>query len=202
LSPAQSAAIARNPEFMKLAGERIFPKPYSLGKDETRFGPGNVPVARGVQTNKMEDAAATEQGKLAGEARATLPAAIIGAKNTLKQIDDLLAHPGLPKAVGLGKLNPQVLLPATDARDFAVRFDQLKGGAFLEAYKTLKGGGAITQVEGEKATAAIARMDRSQSQGEFRKAMQDFKEAVRDGVAKIEAQTGRGGDGMSIRRIR
>ncbi len=42
-------------------------------------------------------------------------------------------------------------------RDFNAMLDQVQGGAFLQAFESLKGGGQITQIEGEKATQAIVR---------------------------------------------
>jgi hypothetical protein len=193
MSPAASAAMARNPEYMKLAGEKLFPKPYSLGKDEIRFGGNNQPVAQGIPTNKLQDAADTAQGTAVGNARANLEPAIIGAKSAIQKIDELLQSPGLSSAVGIGKWNPMNLVPGTTGANFLARYDQLKGTGFLQAYDILKGGGSITEVEGKKATDAIARMDRSQSVPEFRQAMEDFKQAVRDGVSKLEAtaRTGR-----------
>jgi hypothetical protein len=49
-------------------------------------------------------------------------------------------------------------LPSVDAARAATFLDQIGGAAFLTAFETLKGGGQITEVEGEKATNAIARL--------------------------------------------
>ena len=52
--------------------------------------------------------------------------------------------------------------------------EQVQGGAFLQAFESLKGGGQITQIEGEKATQAIVRAQQSQSEEGFKKSMNDF----------------------------
>ena len=67
----------------------------------------------------------------------------------------------------------------------------------MEAYKTLKGGGQITEIEGKKATAAMTRMDTSQSEAEFVKAAREFQEIIRGAVARVGAQAA----GVPQRRI-
>lgn len=70
--------------------------------------------------------------------------------------------------------------------------DQLKGQVFMQAFQMLRGGGQITNVEGEKATAAYARMNRSVSTEDYKAALKEFLEATRAGYAKIQAAAGGG----------
>jgi hypothetical protein len=120
--------------------------------------------------------------------------------DALRKIDELIGkrdangqlvagakpHPGFESAVGISGIDSAFglagLLPGTDTTDFKRRLDELKGGAFLQAYNTLKGGGAITEVEGKKATDAITRMDKSQSENEFVKAAMDFRDVISRGM--------------------
>lgn len=101
-------------------------------------------------------------------------------------------HPGFRGAVGMGTWHtlgiPGVaqLTPGTDAADFKALYDQVKSGAFLQAFESLKGAGAITEKEGEKATAAITRMSLAQSEGEFLKAAREFQDNIRMGVKNAE----------------
>jgi hypothetical protein len=81
-------------------------------------------------------------------------------------------------------------VPGTDASDFQARFDQVKGNAFLQAFETLKGGGSITNVEGDKGTAALNRMGLAQSEKEFVQAAREFQDVVRTGVARAKKLTG------------
>ena len=82
--------------------------------------------------------------------------------------------------------------------------DQLQGTAFLEAYNMLRGGGQITEVEGKKAEAAMARLRTAQSEADYRAALMDFRNAVETGISKLEARAGTtafkpqaGGDDLS-----
>jgi hypothetical protein len=90
----------------------------------------------------------------------------------------------IPKALGAG------FIPGTDTRDFMARLEQSQGGAFLQAFEALKGGGQITEVEGRKATAAITRMQTAQSEGEFVKAAMEFRGAVESGMQKLSGRVG------------
>jgi hypothetical protein len=137
---------------------------------------------------------------------AQLPKVLDTAEMTLKEVDDLIGkrdekgkllkgqkpHPGFGPAVGMGGVAtlgiPGIaqIIPGTDASDFKVRFDQIKGGAFLQAFETLKGGGSITNVEGDKGTAALNRMSLAQSEPEFIQAAREFQDVVRKGVERAK----------------
>jgi flagellar protein FlgJ len=136
---------------------------------------------------------AKEVGSAQGQAQAKIPAALIDAESTSKKIDELLASPGLNSIVGaFDQYRPSWTL-GDAGRNALARLEQLQGGAFLQAFNTLKGGGAITEAEGRKAEQAIARMQRSQGEGDFRLALQDFRDAVNDGIKKLRASAGESG---------
>lgn len=63
---------------------------------------------------------------------------------------------------------------------------QLQGNAWLGARALLKGGGAITDYESKKAEGAMARLSRAQGDAEFKAALKDLNDALRDGVAKLQ----------------
>ena len=120
-----------------------------------------------------------EVGTQTGKAQVGLPQALQTADDTIKQIDEIISHPGRETGTGLSsKLDPRNYIPGTDAYNFAVRVKQVGGRAFLQAYETLKGTGQVTEIEGAKATEAIARMDKAQSDEEFLQAMNDFKGVI------------------------
>ena len=134
-----------------------------------------------------------------------LPKVLDTAAQTLADVDALIGkrddkgsllkgakpHPGFANAVGAGL--PLRFIPGTDESDFQSRFDQIKGGAFLQAFETLKGGGSITQPEGEKGTAALNRMGLAQSEKEFVTAAREFQSIVRTGVERAKKMAGRSG---------
>lgn len=101
-------------------------------------------------------------------------------------IDKALAHPGRETATGLsGKVYPQNYIPGTDATDFQVLLDQIGGSAFLQGFQNLKGGGAITEIEGKKAEQAIARLNRAQSDEEFERSLRDLRDVMAAGQARL-----------------
>ena len=107
------------------------------------------------------------------------------ATDAIKVINKALNHPGLSAATGLqGKIDPRNYMPGTDAKDFEVMREQMKGGAFLTAYKSLQGGGAIATIEGEKAEAAVARLNKAQSTAAFTEALNDYKEILERGMKR------------------
>jgi hypothetical protein len=131
--------------------------------------------------------AQTETAKTKAAEIAGAPNAYATAVQTLKNIDAAIAHPGREEATGLSGYAMRNL-PATNARDFASRADQLSGSAFLAAYESLKGGGAISQPEGEKATQAIARLkDFSVKDEDYLKALKEYRDII-EGAAKKSLQ--------------
>lgn len=98
------------------------------------------------------------------------------ATSMLTTIDGLLADPGLDSAVGATGLVTQYLGPlAPEAARARSRIQQIQGQAFLQAFESLKGGGQITEIEGQKAEAAIARLNTAQSAEDFRAALVELK---------------------------
>jgi hypothetical protein len=110
--------------------------------------------------------------------------ASIGAQ--IAVIDKALSHPGRTTATGLsGTIDPRNYVSGTNARDFQVVLDQLGGAAFLQAFESLKGGGQITEVEGKKATDAMARLNRAQSDAEFESALRELRGIMTAGYKRL-----------------
>jgi hypothetical protein len=159
-------------------------------------------------------AAGTTTGKAQAAAAIALPNAIATSESLLSKIDAMVGtpavkdksgkvinagtapHPGFTGAVGMGRLQTlgipgvEQLIPGTPAADFKARFDEIMGGAFLEAFETLKGGGAITETEGKKATAAKTRMSLAQSEKEFLAAANEYKAIVKTGIERARKKAG------------
>ena len=124
-------------------------------------------------------------GKTFGEnttsAQINLPNDVANADQLIQVTQDLINHPGREAATGLSSLNPLNKIPGTAANDFNIALKQLKGKQFLQAFTSLRGGGAISNVEGEKATDAMSRMNTASSEKEFLKASKDFMDVVKAG---------------------
>ncbi|MFG1270947.1 hypothetical protein [Xanthobacter flavus] len=160
------------------------------------------PVTRQTVGMVPKDVAGAAQqkavGTAAGQAQAQMPAAEGMASQIGKQIDDLANDPYLPSMLGpLASRLPNV---SADAARVQARMDQLQGGVFLQGYQMLKGGGAITEVEGLKAENAMARLSTAQNLQDYQKALGELKDALTTGLAKLRTQAGMvpgGGQGQA-----
>jgi hypothetical protein len=136
---------------------------------------------RQEQTRKLKTEADIAEENRARSIQKTL--------DTASYMDDLLektkTHPGRQYATGKSSILPKV--PGTAPADFQVLLDQIGGQQFLQAFETLKGGGQITEVEGRKATDAMARMNPRQSEESFLQGVSEFQNIVRS--AKERAST-------------
>lgn len=140
-------------------------------------------IVPGLKESQVETAK-TKAAEIAGA-----PGAYGAAVRTLQNIDAVISHPGREAATGGSAF--MSYLPASQARDFANRVEQLGGTAFLEAYKELKGGGAISEAEGKKAEAAVARLkDRFISEGDYLKALQEYRDIVETGAKRTLQKLG------------
>lgn len=133
-----------------------------------------------IRTDKVDVSGKAREGvlgKAEGERIVEAPTAIAKADRTIAQIDEILNDPLLDSATGMGGMLRGAVWGSPEY-GFARKVDQLAGGAFLEAYQELKGGGQITEIEGKKAEAAMGRLDRAQSADDFRKALKDFRDVI------------------------
>lgn len=116
---------------------------------------------------------------------------IAGKEMMIGQIDALLFDPALGKALGIeGFLRtPFAQLGLdTDTARVKARIDQIKGGAFLQAFESLKGGGQITELEGQKAEAAQSRINTAQSEEDFRDALNEFRFYIDQGIRRLNGE--------------
>ncbi len=164
---------------------------------------GNLAAAR---------AGGTETGKATAQAAIALPGAVATGEEAIRKIDALVGalpvkndegkiiqagtkpHAGFGQSVGFG-IPGLKYIPGTNAADFNARLNEVQGGAFLQAFNTLKGGGSITETEGTKATQAINRMSTAQSEKEFNTAAREYQDVIRTGIARAKAKAANAGGG-------
>lgn len=147
-------------------------------------------------------------GKNKAVAEAALPGALQTAEEGIRLIDEMVGkpeikdasgkviqkatkpHPGFSSYVG-GTLVPGArFLEGSDTASYEVRQKQIEGKAFLEAFNALKGGGSITEKEGEKATAAIMRMNKASNEKEYVAAARELQGILRTGMDRSRAKAG------------
>lgn len=141
------------------------------------------------------------------QATQKLPEAIAMNTDAIRKIDEMIGgvdakgkplagkagqpHPGFSEAVGFGFGTS--MIPGTQGKSFSIRHKEVLSQAFLDAFEALKGGGAITEKEGEKATAARTRMDLAQSESEYKAAAREYQGVLKRGVENAKARIQRSG---------
>ncbi len=143
-------------------------------------------IPQGVDPKKYRE----EMAKNAAESRKNLPGVITSAQTVMTTLDKLESHPAFGRMIGVAKIPgtefgvPRDLIPnvTEGANEFEALKEQVKGQAFLEAFKSLRGGGQITEAEGKKATEAITTLGNAR-QG---------PEAYRRAIAELRAIAERG----------
>ena len=141
------------------------------------------------------------------QAASKLPEAIAMNNDAIRKIDEMIGgvdangkplpgakgkpHPGFNEAVGAGF--GTAYIPGTQGKSFTIRHKEVLSQAFLDAFEALKGGGAITEKEGEKATAARTRMDLAQSESEYMAAAREYQGVLKRGVENAKTRIQRSG---------
>ena len=165
-------------------------------------------------------ASAREYGQTLGKNKAVaeqaLPGAIQTAEEGIRLIDEMVGkapvkdasgkviqagtkpHPGFKGYVGSGfsiskdgvTVPFQRFVEGSDVASYEVRQKQIEGKAFLEAFQALKGGGSITEKEGEKGTQAIMRMNKASTEAEYKAAARELQGILRTGMDRARAKAG------------
>ena len=149
-----------------------------------------ISTAQQVGTNKAEVSDITTRGEARTQAQISLPDTIAKAEQNLSVIKSLVEHPGFENRYGMNSLGGRMpSLPGGEGAGAQALIKQVTGTAFLEAFQSLKGGGQITQIEGEKATNAITRLtDQNISPKEAKQAATDLMKIVESGVYRAKAK--------------
>jgi len=129
-----------------------------------------------IAGKKKQEITAETQAKAEGN----LPKAEAQATSALDLIQQIRNHPGKAGAVGWQGDLPT--WPGSKQRDFEVLLKQAQGQTFLQAIESLRGSGQITEIEGQKAQEAIARLQRAQSAPAFNKALDDFEATIKKAI--------------------
>lgn len=121
-----------------------------------------------------------EKGTETAKAALGLPAITQSSDILMSTVDKMMDHPGLSSSIGAGSMLPTI--PGTPQADFRALKESLTGGVFLQAFNTLRGGGAITEIEGKKAQDALAVLQSTQSPKAFKENLKIFRDNVQRGL--------------------
>ena len=194
-APPKSATTA---EATKLADlEAKYDKAERDRLEYERLKATPLPQAPKTPAQQAAEAYGNKRAMVLGEQAATkefsLPTMRDISQRALDEGVNLLKHPGFEAAVGAP--NPFKggfgigTVPWSPARDFTNALDSVKRGAFMQAYEQLRGAGAISGPEGIAATEALANMNASTSEVQFKRELQRFMNIVASGMKVAEKQS-------------
>lgn len=112
------------------------------------------------------------------------PKDIAAADKALSEIEALKKDPN--RALATGATSVLNAIPGSPGYDFQNRVNQVKSGAFMTAIQQMRGMGALSNAEGQTATAAVTRLDTATSEEEFLSALNDYEAIIK--LARDRAQ--------------
>lgn len=214
MSPAERARIGLEQQRVGIDAARLQMERDRTRAEATPAASTASGLVKGTPEYEAAVTAAREGAKADVAFREGFPTAVRTAERTLSLLDTMLGDldvsgsqlvyrqspkgqqprrpaKGFSSAVGASLLPGSRFVPGAPAADFQAMHDQATGASFMEAFDTLKGGGQITEKEGEKATAALNRMNLAQSEREYVRAAREFQTEVRTVLKKAQERFGR-----------
>lgn len=175
------------------------------GKGGQTFIPGGEKDPAVEQQIAKSRAVGLQAGKSDAIALEKLPNAIATGTELIRKLDALLGDAavvdgkvlvpakgiapanGFENAFGLTGMVARAY-PGSAAADFQAKVKEILGGAFLEAYETLRGAQGITDVEGKKATESRTRMSFDLSPAEFINAAREYRKTAAEALGRSETR--------------
>lgn len=108
--------------------------------------------------------------------------------NSIQLIDNFMAEPGFASA--LGPIQSRLPTVRGSTADAEATLGQIKGGAFLDSIQEMRGLGALSNAEGAAATSAATRMQAAISEEGFKKAAEDYKAIMKQGLSRMQNKAG------------
>lgn len=151
-------------------------------KEELKYSP---------EITKQVELAKVEAGKI-GKAEDIIDT----SQGLLDAIKEVETHPGLSAVIGMPEITKGEIpiygsFRSTPAANFKASLKRLRGKTFKKAFETLKGGGQITEKEGEAARDAELVMDTAQTEEQFIKALREYKSIIQKGLERAKQQQGK-----------
>lgn len=196
LNPQYGVDAQGNPVLIQLGkdGRGVqtqMPEGVSLSKEPIRLDAGTHfvlldPITRQPIGQIEKDLAGAEEqkakGKAEGEAQVAAPADMQSAQNALDLIASIRSDPNRQRGTGASaNFN---WIPGTAGYDFERKVEQAKSGAFMSAIQQLRGMGALSNAEGQTATAAVTRLNTAMTEEGFLEALADYEKIVQQGYAR------------------
>lgn len=202
LNPQYGVDANGNPVILQLSKsgtskQTALPEGVSLSKEPIRLDAGTHfvlldPITRQPIGQIQKDLAGAEREKARGDAEgkadASAPGDLQAGLNAKALVQQIRNNPYLERGTGFSSLGNMV--PGTGGYDFQNIVDQAKSGAFLTAIQQMRGLGALSNNEGQAATAAVTRMNTATSKEAFLAALDDYERIIDQGIARSESRMG------------
>lgn len=153
----------------------VLPTPVEKQSEELGLKKTQLDLQKAEQDLKLTQQKAQTEGL---DRALKLQTSLASSARAISMIDSLLSDPDL--ASGVGFKSALSIIPETKAKELKTKINQIKGDVFLQAFEKLKGGGAITQVEGQKAEQSMQRLDPALGVDDFKKALLELRNTYMD----------------------
>jgi hypothetical protein len=156
-----------------------------LGTYEASYQDGQL---TGVQTIKaapsVGDIIAMEKRAEEKVAKQELNEAVKAkSERMISLMTELRNHPGFGGLFGVGYTG----IPGTESANAKVLYDQIQAQGFMEAIKDMKGMGALSNAEGEKASAAFVGINPSMSESAALARIDEVVKYIKEGEKRIQS---------------
>ena len=84
------------------------------------------------------------------------------------------------------------MIPGSAGKSFDLKVEQAKAGAFMTAIQQLRGMGALSNAEGQTATAAVTRLNTADTEEGFLAALNDYERVIRSGMERAQGRINKG----------
>lgn len=122
--------------------------------------------------------------------------------NVLNQFEN---HPGLSDLVGakgggaiLSYAGKETPIAGTNAAGAKALLDQIKGQQFLQAFESLKGGGQISEKEGEAATKALSAINERTSEKDLKQNINTLRDILQRAQQRASTRAQQGYQRVSV----
>jgi hypothetical protein len=173
-----------SPKDMSEANKQIYAKSEEGRQADLKALPGAMEQAK-VAIDTID--------QMIGDARLNDKGEIVYQKYdpvSKKYVEGKQPHGGFESYVGATPFPGLRFVEGTDTASFEPLYKGIKGQAFLEAFQRLKGAGQITEIEGQKATEALLKLDKAQNEKDFVKYAREFQENLQRGMELAKNKAG------------
>jgi hypothetical protein len=173
-----------SPKDLSEANKAIYTKSEEQRQADLKALPGNIEQAN--MAIKTID-------QMIGDARLNDKGEVVYQKYdpvSKKYVEGVKPHGGFENYVGATMFPGLRFIEGTDTASFDPLYQSIKGQAFLDAFTRLKGGGQITEIEGQKATDALLKLNKAQTEKDFIKYAREFQENLQRGMELAKNKAG------------